>query len=169
MQASVRPRQARRGRDVLQDRGHHRTGHRLDHGHQRRRRRQVYQCAPPLFAKFPAPRIVNTSSARGSLSFAAGLPPRARAQCVEERAELDHDYASAQPPWCLRERQIEGERGEPVRPKAAVQWFHGNQDAGTGGGCDCTFGHVARDGISGQLVGDHAPFSEKGGDFAQIL
>lgn len=126
----------------------------------------------PLLAKSPSPRIVNTSSARGSLSFAAGLPPARTGTLVYNASKSALNMATIMQahnlPGASGNANLKVNAASPEHVKTPFNGFTGIRTPEQGAGVIVYLSMLPEDGISGQLVGDHAPFSEKDGDFVQI-
>ncbi|KAF7984803.1 hypothetical protein HWV62_11812 [Athelia sp. TMB] len=125
----------------------------------------------PLLAKSSAPRVVNTSSARGSLAFTSGLPAERTGALVYNASKAALNMTTVMQslnlPHAAQNSNLKVNAASPGHVKTQFNGFTGARTPEAGAGAIVYLAILPNDGIS-QLVGDHPLFSEKEGDFVQI-
>ncbi|EEB94777.1 hypothetical protein MPER_06354 [Moniliophthora perniciosa FA553] len=138
-------------------------------------------------AKSEAPRVVNVSSARGSLSFEAGLPPERTGGLVYNASKAALSTSLIHLYWPLTNYTLLSDMVTVMQSKNLLAFapklkvnaatpghtetpfnnFTGTRTLEEGAAVIVHLATLPEDGPTGQLVGDHAPYSTNG-HFVQI-
>uniref|UniRef100_A0A0W0GA14 NAD(P)-binding protein n=1 Tax=Moniliophthora roreri TaxID=221103 RepID=A0A0W0GA14_MONRR len=141
----------------------------------------------PSLAKSEAPRVVNVSSARGSLSFEAGLPPERTGGMVYNASKAALSTSFIHLYWCLTNNalfsdmvtvmqsknlpafapKLKVNAATPGHTKTPFNNFTGTRALEEGAAVIVHLATLPEDGPAGQLIGDQAPYSTNG-HFVQI-
>lgn len=124
----------------------------------------------PLLAKSNRPRIVNVSSARGSLSFASDLEPARTGAMVYNASKTALNMVTLMQSKNLVEHtksNLKVNAASPGHVKTPFNNFTGLRTLEEGAAVYVYLATLHDDGPTGQLIGNHAPFSTDG-SFVQI-
>ncbi|ESK94848.1 short-chain dehydrogenase reductase sdr [Moniliophthora roreri MCA 2997] len=123
----------------------------------------------PSLAKSEAPRVVNVSSARGSLSFEAGLPPERTGGMVYNASKAALNMVTVMQSKNLPAfaPKLKVNAATPGHTKTPFNNFTGTRALEEGAAVIVHLATLPEDGPAGQLIGDQAPYSTNG-HFAQI-
>jgi len=124
----------------------------------------------PLLAKSSRPRIVNISSARGSLSFGSGLEPARTGAMVYNTSKTALNMVTLMQSKNLiahTSPNLKVNAASPGHVKTPFNNFTGLRTLEEGAAVYVYLATLEDDGPSGQLIGNHAPFSSDG-KFVQI-
>ncbi|PWN87996.1 NAD(P)-binding protein [Acaromyces ingoldii] len=131
---------------------------------------QVTNAFIPLLAKSSSPRIVNISSARGSLTFGSGLEPARTGAMVYNTSKTALNMVTLMQAKNLPQHvspSLKVNAASPGHVKTPFNNFTGIRTLEEGAGVYVHLATLPDDGPTGQLVGNHAPFSTDG-SFVQI-
>lgn len=124
----------------------------------------------PLIAKSKQPRIVNISSARGSLSFGCGLEPARTGAMVYNTSKAALNMVTlmqAKNLPALTKPNLKVNAASPGHVKTPFNNFTGLRTREEGAAVYVYLATLPDDGPTGQLIGNHAPFSSDN-SFVQI-
>ncbi|KAH8833258.1 hypothetical protein DL96DRAFT_1585536 [Flagelloscypha sp. PMI_526] len=124
----------------------------------------------PALSLSAAPRVVNVSSARGSLSFAEGLPAERTGALVYNASKTALNMVTLMQSKNLPSIApgIKVNAASPGHVKTTFNNFTGIRTLEQGVGVIVHLATLPEDGPTGQLMGDHAPFSDEDGKFVKI-
>ncbi|TKY90020.1 hypothetical protein EX895_000018 [Sporisorium graminicola] len=124
----------------------------------------------PLLAKSDRPRIVNISSARGSLEFASGLEAARTGAMVYNTSKAALNMVTVMQSKNLPQltkANLKVNAASPGHVKTPFNNFTGLRTLEEGAAVYVHLATLADDGPTGQLIGNHAPFASDG-RFVQI-
>lgn len=124
----------------------------------------------PLLAKSDQPRIVNVSSARGSLSFGSGLDPARTGAMVYNASKAALNMVTVMQSKNLPQLtkpNLKVNAASPGHVKTPFNNFTGLRTLEEGAAVYVHLATMPDDGPTGLLIGNHPPFS-LGGQFVQI-
>ncbi|GAC98244.1 NADP-dependent L-serine/L-allo-threonine dehydrogenase ydfG [Pseudozyma hubeiensis SY62] len=124
----------------------------------------------PLLAKSDRPRIVNISSARGSIAFGSGLEPARTGAMVYNTSKTALNMVTLMQSKNLVQHtktNLKVNAASPGHVKTPFNNFTGLRTLEQGAAVYVHLATLDDDGPSGQLIGNHAPFSSDG-EFVQI-
>ncbi|CEH18260.1 Dehydrogenases with different specificities (related to short-chain alcohol dehydrogenases) [Ceraceosorus bombacis] len=124
----------------------------------------------PFLSRSDAPRIVNVGSARGSNSFASGLPAQRTGALVYNASKAALNMVTimqAKNLPAVVKPNLKVNAAAPGHVSTPFNSFTGNRTLEAGAGVYVHLATLPEDGPTGQLIGDHAPFSSDG-HFVQL-
>lgn len=123
----------------------------------------------PLLTKSKSPRVVNISSARGSLSFGSGLEPERTGAMVYNTSKSAVNMVTLMQAKNLVALvpNLKVNAASPGHVKTPFNNFTGLRTLEEGAEVYVHLATISEEGPTGQLIGNHAPFS-KDGSFVQI-
>lgn len=124
----------------------------------------------PLLARSDRPRIVNISSARGSLSFGSGLEPARTGAMIYNTSKTALNMVTLMQSKNLiahTNPNLKVNAASPGHVKTPFNNFTGLRTLEEGAAVYVYLATLDDDGPSGQLIGNHSPFSSDG-KFVQI-
>ncbi|KAL9936868.1 hypothetical protein V8E36_004103 [Tilletia maclaganii] len=126
----------------------------------------------PFLARAQSPRIVNVSSARGSVAFASSLPPARTGSLVYNISKSALNMVTVMQAKNLPEHigkpNLKVNAVSPGHVATAFNNFTGARTIDAGVAAYVYLATLGDDAPTGQLIGDHAPFAKADGDFVQI-
>ncbi|SJX60014.1 related to NADP(+)-dependent dehydrogenase [Sporisorium reilianum f. sp. reilianum] len=124
----------------------------------------------PLLARSDKPRIVNVSSARGSLEFASGLEAARTGAMVYNTSKAALNMVTVMQSKNLPQQtkpNLKVNAASPGHVKTPFNNFTGLRTLEEGAAVYVHLATLADDGPTGQLIGNHAPFASDG-QFVQL-
>ncbi|PWN41329.1 NAD(P)-binding protein [Ceraceosorus guamensis] len=131
---------------------------------------EVTNALIPFLSRSDAPRIVNVGSARGSMSFASGLPAQRTGALVYNASKAALNMVTimqAKNLPAVIKPNLKVNAAAPGHVSTPFNSFTGNRTLEAGAGVYVHLATLPEDGPTGQLIGDHAPFSSDG-HFVQL-